>query len=162
MIRHFRCPAMMDAAWNSPCITVWGVVLLLPENGHNWVHRSYYFSLLKNKIGLYHSTKKFPFVWRIFQLRNIQYSIKTRCIGVFGEEGFLHNSTSTTLLHGSGLWFFWNHINVYHAVSKPHNLTCWHLTPLPFIQTGCIYWQMYIEMESLANGHVRNKNINLD
>ena len=58
--------AMMDAGWNSPCITVWGVVLLLPENGHDWVHRSYYISSLKNSIGLYRSTKKFPleFYWR--------------------------------------------------------------------------------------------------
>ena len=36
------------------------------------------------------------FVWRVFQLRNIQYSIKRRCIGVFGEEGLLHYSTHTT------------------------------------------------------------------
>ena len=47
----------------------------------------------------------------------------------------------------------WNYINVYHAGSKQYNLTCWHLIPLPSIQIGCMHWQMYIEMESLANGH---------
>ena len=42
-----------------PIITIWGVVLLLPENGHDWVHPNYYVSLLKKPIGLYHSTRKF-------------------------------------------------------------------------------------------------------
>ena len=39
-------------------------------------------------------------------------------------------------------------------MSKPYNLTYWHLAPLPSIQTGCMHWQMYIEMESLTSGYV--------
>ena len=99
------------------------------------------------------------FVWRVFQLRNIQYWIKRRCIGIFSDESLLHYSTCTIFLHGLGLRiiFCWNHINFHLTVSKPYNLTCWHLTPLPSIRTGCMYWQIHIEIECLANGHVLNK-----
>ena len=54
IIHHFRCPAMLDAGWNSPCITVCGWYCYCQKMV------TIMFSCLRNRLGFIIPQKSFP------------------------------------------------------------------------------------------------------